>query len=1122
MNVPKDIVERKIRILNGLSGNDGKTRQLRYNMYRRYGNIAEALYKDPVVEGLIRGNPNTFGVLTNKTVWVWVYNNKNKYGEFAEAAAKCPELTKLFSNIQEFQKGIEKVKSIVKKDYDNITFEEFLKSLEEFNPNSIIPLEDSMEDIEIDDSGYYDDSEEYEEYEEGSDGTKVTGVYKDSIDPAFIDRQIKEAEEDLARGDLEPEAAKAVQMLIAELKTLKAQGQSGAKVTEIKDEYVNDSAISILLEVGATFEFTSEELRALDEAFRSAGFNIKKDKELAKHNFVAVKRSDFCATFIFCTRGLHPNKRKGIMEVFVAYTGYKDFGKIDEAPFGRQDWWSFDCITDYRKFLASEWPGTMLAQYNNLGNPNRMWVGSSLREKFLTVDFMDPQSSFTLIGGKSRSGKTCLSHAMIIQAICGGVLPTYLDWKPEGSELYKQSGFYVVQKDPTAWLPEGRAQGAHLLNILDALAWLRSISVIMSKREIESKRDFDRNKLATPDDPSVLYIFDEIAAFMDSLGSIRPTKKEKDMDAYEKACKEVADLAETVFKDLNASLAACATYGIRFMGITQDIKISDSIWTNQAWGGAGRTFRQRMQNIFWGRGTVNGSDCPINDDPQQKQYVNMGKGRFATTVEGEPVVFRALRIDNTPDPSCPELNASAVLQSCMQALGRQLPENRYSFFEGIMQQVKALPEFTKIYNAIAELNGQKEGEESSSYIIDGWGNGVSVEVGKQGRASTKAADIGVIGGIPYKQPVTDALSAATAGLQGKVVGRDAQLEAERLAREALENSIEVETDEGISTDSMEEVTDSYLLKAVEQGELDAKEALKILVEKRMRQSTSMTGNDGRRFVVDTTQTQSFSKLTKDNCIDCRNVSPGPLSMIEKLMLDTPAGAQRYIDKLWNAILEGVVSKGYKKANITRVSIYGGQMYVNGKIVNLNGVIGGYENIRLRDIVSFRTLFRKFFMIRELRLDMDMLRVAIAELGDSPIEKLFRLGQKLEIVYIQKENGEVVSFDRTSVMSSKAKEISSSGHAANELDMYCMAKSKNKWSDNRTGDNLWALRMAKSGLYTAGKMFMDRNKPSVGRAAIIAGASLMVGTVGAVVWGVSRFIGGVIGLSSALTGTNRYQ
>ena len=123
----------------------------------------------------------------------------------------------------------------------------------------------------------------------------------------------------------------------------------------------------------------------------------------------------------------------------------------------------------------------------------------------------------------------------------------------------------------------------------------------MSKREIESKRDFDRNKLATPDDPSVLYIFDEIAAFMDSLGSIRPTKKEKDMDAYEKACKEVADLAETVFKDLNASLAACATYGIRFMGITQDIKISDSIWTNQAWGGAGRTFRQRMQNIFWGR-----------------------------------------------------------------------------------------------------------------------------------------------------------------------------------------------------------------------------------------------------------------------------------------------------------------------------------------------------------------------------------------------------------------------------------------------------------------------------------------------------------------------------------------
>ena len=72
----------------------------------------------------------------------------------------------------------------------------------------------------------------------------------------------------------------------------------------------------------------------------------------------------------------------------------------------------------------------------------------------------------------------------------------------------------------------------------------------------------------------------------------------------------------------------------------------------------------------------------------------MGKGRFATTVEGEPVVFRALRIDNTPDPSCPELNASAVLKvACKLWVDNYLKTAQ--LFEGIMQQVKALPEFTQ-------------------------------------------------------------------------------------------------------------------------------------------------------------------------------------------------------------------------------------------------------------------------------------------------------------------------------------------------------------------------------------------------------------------------------------------
>lgn len=1126
MSTSKGIVERRVKLLNGLSGSDDRAKRIRYAMYSRYGDLAEALYKDPVKEGLIRGNPNTFGVLTDKTVFVWAYTNKKKYAEFAEACKKYPELEILFSNAGELQKGINKILSIVKKDYSDITYEAFLKSLTEFNPDNIVPLEDDMEDIEIDENGFFMEEEEQEQVKQEKEKEKqeqaVGYVNNDYIDPAVIDRQIKETLEELSRGDLEPEVEEALRVLLADLKELKQRSESGnVEALEVKDEYANDitDGISILKEIGANFAFTRRELYALDKAFKSVGYDFKADKELAKHNFVAVKRSDFSATFIFSTLGLLPDRRKKIMDVFLAYTGYSAFGEIDETPYGRQDWWSFDCITNYRKFTIAEWPGTLLVDYKDLGNLRKMWVGSSLKDKYVTVDFLEPQNSFNLIGGKSRSGKTCLSHAMTIQAICGGVLPTYLDWKPEGSELYRQLGFYVVQRDAKAWLPQGINSGQHLLNILDALAWLKSMSIVWSRRELAGKRDFDRNKLATPDDPSLLFIFDEIAAFINSLDSIRPNKREKDMTPQDKACVAVTELAEKVFKELNACLAACATYGIKFMGITQDIMISDTVWTSKAWGGdEGRNFRKKMLNTFWGRGTVRGSDCPIVDK-RERTYVNMGKGRFGIEVNGEPIVFRALRIDNTPDPNSPELTASEILQNCLSRLGRELPVNRYSYFEELMNLVHSMPEFSSVRQQIIEAYSGVgiESQQGNIYAPEGWGD----EVVKADNVKVEITDESIELG-----EVQSNFDELTKGLQGTKVEMnsqlESQLEAERLSREALERSEGLNADDiEVSDEALNELEEAIKSKLEDKAEglavdkQDLRDLLSILVEYRGSKVLQHTGSQGRNIILDSSQYKDYTKLSRESYIDCRDVGRGRISLMEKIWMNTPSGAEKYINSLWNSILDGIISKGFKRPNITRVSIYGGQMYVNGKIVNLNGVIGGYEDIRLRDIVSFKTLFRKFFMIRELRIDEDMLRVALVELGDNPIQKFFELGNKLEIVYIQKSNGEIVSFDRTSVMNKKASEMIQKGKLKNDFDLYCMARSKNRWSENRMGDNIWGLRLAKNGLTAASKMFMDKNKPSVGRAAVITGISLVIGTVGPVLWGATQLVRGISEITGML-------
>jgi hypothetical protein len=1255
MSVPKDIVERRAKLISGLSGPDERARRVRYNMYLRYGDLAIAIYKDPVKEGLIRGNPDTFAVLTDPTVASWAYVGKSS-DEFRLAADKYPELNKLFSNIEALQNGIAKIVSIIGSERKDISYEEFVKGITEFKPNNIVPLMDDIDkteeeqfidtdsyenhdDIEIDESEYYVDDEEAEvepeveteaeiEPEESSGNlwedepdpeleantARVMYVYKDLYEAGFelhvpYGILVKEGVLRLVNGRTEVKSnasfARIYELINSITNKFLVQSEvvNGIPASKLRDiemrmgttyypafqlgnlyGIIGDKKVKTWSELASILEpevrrnikanlEAGKDIRFITDALTTSIVVSEFDSKVALKLRINIgnrlldtnlfkseyekRRSSIMAGIgeLFHIQQL----RTGVVEVIIVF---------NRAAYHNRPIFAYEAVQELKK----------RGREPSISN---MILGQDTSGKIYINNLNRQNASIILIGAGPRSGKGVLTLNLVGAILSDGYPLVYVDGKPDmAKELWRVAEKHGIK--PAVWdafdphdnrlgtgaPKEVRAENSTLLGIL---AYLKVLQLMMAAAHLRSTKGI----MVGGADKRPFFVFDEVLAVQQNLKgcwgyvvSKAKQAKNKQGDEVTEWCKAIVKWVEALSYSLSGTLnSQLPMSGISTVWLFQTIQ--PTTWSGLKLNGLDSDFdlfkhpiMARTSIKILGKGTTDSEyglgNREIKGNKIVAELIAAEGGRHFAYTEVQKItdieqikIFKPYLVLNSaePDADCVRelknnvssevwnviapggrLHPAAGFEGFLQLLGPQVIGNLAlgrAFLEEIMQAVGLADKYSSVeeylYDASVESFkslgslvqdpevDEEAGPDGYMYVTGegekGSPEGFSYITSNKLDDTQQKSQIDTFG-VPYK---------VVGGARGAV---DEQFEMERQAREALENSIEVETDEGVSTDGMEEVTDNDLLRAVEQGELDAKEALKILVEKRMRQSTSMTGNDGRRVVVDQTQTQSFSKLTKDNCIDCRNVSPGPLSMIEKLMLDTPAGAQRYIDKLWNAILEGVVSKGYKKANITRVSIYGGQMYVNGRIVNLNGVIGGYENIRLRDIVSFRALFRKFFMIRELRLDMDMLRVAIAELGDSPIEKLFRLGQKLEIVYIQKENGEVVSFDRTSVMSSKAKEISSRGHAANELDMYCMAKSKNKWSDNRTGDNLWALRMAKSGLYTAGKMFMDRNKPSVGRAAIIAGASLMVGTVGAVVWGVSRFISGVLGLSSALTGTNR--
>ena len=58
----KTIAEARADILAGLAGYDEKTLRIKKSLYRRYADIATAMYDNPVMEGVIRGNPDTFAL----------------------------------------------------------------------------------------------------------------------------------------------------------------------------------------------------------------------------------------------------------------------------------------------------------------------------------------------------------------------------------------------------------------------------------------------------------------------------------------------------------------------------------------------------------------------------------------------------------------------------------------------------------------------------------------------------------------------------------------------------------------------------------------------------------------------------------------------------------------------------------------------------------------------------------------------------------------------------------------------------------------------------------------------------------------------------------------------------
>lgn len=235
------------------------------------------------------------------------------------------------------------------------------------------------------------------------------------------------------------------------------------------------------------------------------------------------------------------------------------------------------------------------------------------------------------------------------------------------------------------------------------------------------------------------------------------------------------------------------------------------------------------------------------------------------------------------------------------------------------------------------------------------------------------------------------------------------------------------------------------------------------------------------------------------------------------MLRTPAGAQRYIDKLWDSILETAIDQGYKPAVITRASLYDDNMTLNGKILILDGIIGGRDDIRLVDIVNFRILFRRFPLLRVLRIDTGFLQSAITEFGDDVVGTLFKIGKKLDVVEII-TNGEVLKCTRQKYLNDKRLQLETErARLSNEINLQCKSKNPSSWGENTASDNIWGMKLARRSASKAADLFNNKSKPSFVKNIAYGGLGIVGGILGGTIWLTGKAFRGITGIRKGFLG-----
>lgn len=277
------------------------------------------------------------------------------------------------------------------------------------------------------------------------------------------------------------------------------------------------------------------------------------------------------------------------------------------------------------------------------------------------------------------------------------------------------------------------------------------------------------------------------------------------------------------------------------------------------------------------------------------------------------------------------------------------------------------------------------------------------------------------------------------------------------------------------------------------------------------------GKTGRQRRINPEPTSHAWELTDNNCIRVVMPTYDTSERFSNRFFRTIKGAEYEFNRRWKVVLKSITARVRSKDLITRVAIGEDTMYINKKLVSFDGVLGGFEDIRLKDIVNFKMLGKEFKNISELTLDTEIYTQGTleAESGNF-IGYLFGMMPKLQkIVILPHLNGATdgLAFSRASYNSVEAQRAASRLENENKFSqqMKAMAASKdNRFSQRSPGEQRTSFRAtglfpedirqaASSQFRMSSRSFLGGTAHSLGNIAAIAIGGIFGTVAGAWSW-----------------------